>query len=210
VDKSLDTTEPSDGSKTWVTLREAAEQAGLSVSKVRRWSAAGRIRSRKQTYEKATKRPERRMVVLEDVLAQVEGAKHLDGEPDRRPSNDEPAAPSTVATEPDESRRLMAQLGDLRWTHGEAGAAKERAIGVGGEYDILRQALRELQRRVERLEHLYAAVVDSMGSSAEYGHSTDDVPIPDPDVEVEWRAEEAEEAKEPSRFSFLRRRDHRP
>jgi hypothetical protein len=210
VDRSRRTPQPSDGSETWVTLREAAEQAGFSVSKVRRWHAAGRIRSRKQKYEKGSKQPERRMVVLEDVLAEVERAKRLDGEPDRRPSNDEPAAPSTLAIEPDESRRLITQPGDAQRAHGEVGAANERALGIAEEYGIFRKKLRELQRRVERLERLYASVVDPVGLSAERESSTDDVPIPDPDVEVEWPVEEPEEAKEPARFSFLRRHNHRP
>lgn len=195
----------------WVTLREAAEQAGISVSKVRGLYRAGRIRSRKPADWRRKESPERRlvMVALEDVLAHVGSAGQLSGTQDRPPSNDVSAPSSTMAIDRDLWLRLTARLEDIQRSFGELAAARERAPREEEERDALREALGELQRRVERLERQYARV-ESTGPSAGRETSADDAPVPDLDVEVEWRVEEPEEPTEPSRFSFLRRLDHRP
>jgi hypothetical protein len=203
--------EPSDSSGTWVTLREAAEQAGVSVSKVRGLYRAGKVRSRKPADEARKESTGRRlvMVVIEDVLAQVGSAGRVDDTLDRPPSNDVRAPSAPTAIDRDEWSRITAQLEELRTTHGELAATRERAARAEEERDALQETLDEVRRRVERLEHLYAAV-DSTGPSAGHGNLPGDAMIPDQDVEVEWGVEEPEQPKEPSRFTFLRRRDHRP
>jgi hypothetical protein len=202
MDGPSELTEPSDDSVAWVTLREAAEQAGVPVSKVRGLYRAGRIRSRKPADWVRKEKPERRiMVALDDVLAQVGSAGRVSGTPDRPPSNDVSGTPdrppsndvsaqsSTVAIDRDLWRRLTARLEDIQRSFGELAAARERAAREEEERDALRETLGELQRRVERLERQYAAV-DSTGPSAGHGNSADDAPVPDPDVEVEWLVEE--------------------
>jgi hypothetical protein len=198
-------TEPSDGSGTWVTLRGAAEQAGVSVSKVRGLYRAGRVRSRKPadwTHKESTERHVV-TVVLEDVLAQLGSARRETGALDPPPSNDV-RTPTATAIDPDEWSRITAQLEELRRTRDEVAAARERAARAEEERDTLEETLGEIQPRLERLERLSAAV-DSTGSSAGDGNSADGVMIPDPDVEVEWTVEEPEEPKEAPRFSFLQR-----
>lgn len=225
MDIRSERTEPSDSSGTWVTLRQAAEQAEVSVSKVRGLYRAGKIRSRKPAESARQEAPERRliMVVLEDVLAQVGGAGRAPGTPDQPPSNDAPAPPTPTPIDRDEWSPITAQLEELRRTHGEVAAARERAARAGEERDALRATLGEMLRRIERLERRYATD-DPTRPSAGHGNSADGAMVPDPDVEVEWHVEEPEEPEEPSlfsflrrlepkeppRFSFLRRRDHRP
>jgi hypothetical protein len=274
MDEPAETTEPSDGSETWVTLREAAEQASVSVSKVRGLYRAGRVRSRKPADWTHKEKSERRlvMVVLEDVLAQVGSARPVDdtpdtppssdvdgapdgppsgppssdvgavpdtppssdvdgtpdgppsndvgavpdtppsndvgGTPDEPPSNDVPAPSSTITIDRDLWLRLTARLEDIQRSYGELAAARERAAREQQYRDAVRKTLDELRLRVERLERQFAPV-DSTGPSAGQGNSADDAPVPDPNVEVEWRVEEPEEPTEPSRFNLLRRRDHR-
>jgi hypothetical protein len=211
MDSPSEPTEPSDESVAWVTLREASEQAGVPVSKVRGLYRAGRIRSRKPADWVHKERPERRlvMVALDDVLAQVGSAERASGTADRPPADDVSAPSGTVAIDRDMWLRLTARLEDIQRSFGELAAARERAAREEEDRDALRETLSELQRRVERLERQYAAV-DTTGPSASHGNSADHAPVPDPDVEVEWQVEEHEEPMEPSRFNRLRRRDHRP
>jgi hypothetical protein len=208
MDRPSETTEPTGGSGTWVTLREAAERAGVPVSKVRGLYRAGRIRSRKPgdwTHKESTKR-RLVMVVLEDVMAHVGSAGPAPGTPDRPPPNDVTTSSSTMAVDRDLWLQLAARLEEIQRSFGELAAAQERAAREEEERDALRETLSELHRRVDRLERLYAAI----DASASDGNSVEDAPAPGPDVEVEWRVEEHEESNEPSRFSLLRRRDHRP
>jgi hypothetical protein len=117
-----------------------------------------------------------------------------------------PAPSSTIAIDRDLWLRLTARLEDIQRSYGELAAARERAAREEEERDALRVTLSELQRRIERLERLNATE-DSTNPSAGHADSAGDAPVPNPDVEVEWRVEEPEEPKGPSRFGFLQRRD---
>jgi hypothetical protein len=208
--------ERTDGSGTWVSMREAAERTGVTVSKVRGLYRAGRIRSRKPadwTHKESTRRPVV-MVVLEDVLTQVGNAKPEPHTPDRPPPSTEELAASTPrGVDREEWSRITAQLEELRRTGDEVAVIRERAARAEKERDGLRKTLEEVQERVERLERLYAAVdptgpaVDPTGPSDRHGKSAGDAAVPDPDVEVEWGVEEPEESRGTSRLSFLRRRE---
>jgi hypothetical protein len=238
-------TEPIGDPLTWVSLREAAEQAEVPVSKVRGLYRASRVRSRKPTEGAREDGSDQRlvMVVLEDVLAQVGSARRVDDTPDTPPSSDVDDTPdgpsssdlddtpdtppssdvdappdtppssdvdassSTIAINRDLLFRLTARLEEIQRSHGELAAARERAAREEEERDALRETLGKLQRRIERLERLYATE-DSTDPSAGHANSADDAPVPYPDVEVEWQMEEPQEPKERSRFSFLQRRDH--
>ena len=166
MDRPSEMTEPTDGSGTWVSMREAAERTGVSVSKVRGLYRAGRIRSRKPadwTHKQSTRRP-LVMVVLEDVLAQVGSGKPEPETPDPQPST-EGAAPSSPQ-DVDREEWITGQLEELRRTHDEVAAVRERASRAEKEADGLRKTLGEVQERVERLEGMYATG-DSMGPSTQ-------------------------------------------
>jgi hypothetical protein len=195
-------TEPSGGSVTWVTVREAAKQAGVSESRVRRWYRAGRVRSRNRVDVSTDRRPQRRLVVAEDVLAQAERAR----EAHRTPTDDVVLGGSSrEAIDRDEAHQLMDLVEILERLMTEVARVRERALREEEERSLLSEAVRQLQRRVERLEHLYPTA-EWTTASAVHQTPADDASLEGPDVEVEWGADAPEE---PSRFGFLRRRDHR-
>jgi hypothetical protein len=191
--------EPIGGSVTWVTVRDAAKQAGVSESRVRRWYRGDHIRSRNQPDGT---RAQRRLVVLEDVLTQAEKARGAHRTP---PDDVLPGGSNRVAIDGDEAHQLMALVEILERLMTEVAREQERALREEEERSLLNEALHELQRRVERLERLYA---NAEWTSASAGHAEPpgDAAVADPDVEVEWRVEAP---REPARFRFLRRQDHR-
>jgi hypothetical protein len=199
-----------DGSTTWMRLRDAAERSGVEVSTIRRWVRAERIRSRLDAEDEGARQNMRRMVVLEDVLRQSELDDRdagTDGEPaDRAP--EEPSAgaqgPTTIVVPLDRWADVTDRLAELERRVGELLEAVERADQTPEEEGLLRQALRELQRRVEVLEdQRIPGDLRRSSANAEQTPAGDDrVAGSDvTEVEVEWRTE----SEPPPRWTFLGR-----
>jgi hypothetical protein len=181
---------------TWVTLREASAQAGVSVADLRKWYRSDKIRSRLDTGEHGS----RRLVILEEVLAR---AKRPTGEgmvPSPSSSDATPAPPGTIPVPIDAWEKALAQLGDLHQADKELAEARERAVKAETEGYFLRERLREMQRRLERLQALVQDVESSGISQPDEGSATGEDRIPEShveDVEIEWRNESSD--KEPDR-----------
>jgi hypothetical protein len=187
-----------DGSTTWMPLREAAERSGEEVSTIRRWARAGRIRSRLDAENDGARQNMRRMVVIEDVLRQSELDDRdagVDGEPVDRVSEELSAGaegPTTIVVPLDRWEDVTDRLAELERKVGELLEAVKRASQTPEEDGLLRQELRNLQRRVEVLEdQRIPGDLRPSSANAEQNPAGDDrVAGSDvTEVEVEWRTE---------------------
>lgn len=121
----------------WVTLRDAAEAAGVSVSALRKWYRAGDLPSR---MEPGPTGP-RRMVPLAAVLERV-------GRTAEAPPRTGPV-PEGMALVPLAVAERLAALLDIATAYGEAGERVGRAEERAEQY---RARIEEARLRVEALE----------------------------------------------------------
>jgi hypothetical protein len=183
-------------SPTWVTLSEAARLGGVSVARVREWSRTSEIRAREDRKSARRRRPRRIVVALEDVLGRVEGPKPVDGER----TSDELTRSRAIVVDRDELQNISKQLSDIQHTYDELMTGLEQAVTAESERDRLRDRVRELRRRVERLERTPPMELDApvhpLAAPHEMAASRDDdewaSEVEDEwasEVDVEWRSE---------------------
>lgn len=178
---------------TWVTLREASVQSGVSISALRKWYRADKIRSRLD----AGPNGRRRLVDLEEVLARTQRPTGEEIVPSPSSSDAMVVPPGTLLVPSDAWEKTLVQLGDLHQADRELAEARERAAKAETERDFLRERLRELQRRIEHLQALVQNVESNRITQTDEGSAMSGDRINEShveDVEIEWRKESSEKA----------------
>lgn len=183
-----------DSGLTWVTIREAAEHAGVSTSLVRGWYRKGKVRSHLEAERDGARRLRRRMVALEDVLEATaqsppDGSGRALRVADTEGSVDGSGEALPAIVEPAPRQGMLAHPDDVRAAREEAATALDRAEAAEAERDALLEQLRLMQDRIERLEAQRGAS-DALPPSAPEENDRDPGSADVEDVTVEWRSEE--------------------
>jgi hypothetical protein len=120
----------------WVTLREASDQTGISVSTLRNWYGKGLVNSRVEKGPNGAQR----LVMLEEISERV-AAKNSNSHSNSSSSNSSAGTPSTAAA----ATQPAADAGDrsLSVLIEELALARERAGRAEARAELLAQQLTE-------------------------------------------------------------------
>ena len=131
------------GGERWVTLREASEAAGVSVSALRKAYREERIDSRLEPGPHG----EQRIVELGQVLERM--GRGRAPQPAAVRAAEVTAPPGTMLVPQEAWERVLSQLGHLHDAGQQLAEARERAAKAETEAAFLRERLAELRARLE-------------------------------------------------------------
>ena len=135
-----------DSGESWVTLREAAETAGVSVSALRKWYRQEAIASRLEPGPHG----EQRVVRLQEVLDRATRTQSRPTPTAREPPD--PSGSKGVLVPREAWQQTLEQLGHLHEAGQQLAEARERAGKAETATEFLRERVHELRERVKELE----------------------------------------------------------